>query len=47
MFGLKAFFTNEARENSIRSKNFSTVYEIKKNDFLNVVRKQSDDYVIL
>lgn len=44
MFGAKSFFTNEAREHSIRSKNFSTILEIKQTDFLNVIKSNQQDY---
>lgn len=44
MFGAKSFFTNEPREHSIRSKNFSTILEIKQIDFLNVIKSNHQDY---
>jgi len=45
VFGKKTFFTNEPREVSVRSKNFSTLFELKQNEFLSVIRKNKDDYV--
>ena len=44
MFGTKSFFTDEPREISIRSRNFSTLFEIKQADFLKIIRKNAEDY---
>ena len=44
IFGTRSFFTDDPRENSIRSKNFSTLLEIKKSDFLSVIRKNKEDF---
>ena len=43
-FGIGSFFTDDSRENSIRSKNFSTLLEIKKTDFINVIKKNKEDF---
>ena len=45
IFGLFSFFNGEPRKTSVRSKDFSTILEIKKNDFLNIVKKNPQDYV--
>ena len=44
-FGVRSFFTDEIRESSAISKNISIVYEIKKKDFLSILKKSSLDYV--
>lgn len=44
IFGNQSFFTSEKRETSLRSRNFSTVLEIKQKDFLKTVMKTPEDY---
>jgi CRP-like cAMP-binding protein len=44
-FGLRSFFTSEKRDLSALSRNFSTLLEIKKADFLEVLEKNKKDYV--
>lgn len=44
IFGVKSFFTGERREHTMRSLNFSTVFEIKQSDFLAIIRKSTVDY---
>lgn len=39
--------TDEKRESSAISKAFSTVYELKKNDFFNIIKQFPNDYVRL
>ena len=46
MFGWLSFMTDGLRMSSIQSKDFSTVYEIKKADFLKIIQQNSKDYVI-
>lgn len=45
IFGLRSFITSEKRELSAMSRNFSTVLEIKKSDFLEVLQRSKRDYV--
>jgi len=45
IFGMTSFFTEEPRECSAISKNISIVFEIKKKDFLTILKKNSSDYV--
>ena len=44
ILGLFSFFTDEPRNTSVRSKDFSTVFEIKKEEFLNILKKYPTDY---
>lgn len=44
ILGLFSFFTDEPRNTSVRSKDFSTVFEIKKSEFLNILKKYPTDY---
>lgn len=46
IFGWLSFMTDGLRMSSIQSKDFSTVYEIKKADFLKIIQLNSKDYVI-
>ena len=46
IFGVRSFFTEEKREFSVVSKNFSTIFEINKHDFLAEIKKNPLDYVI-
>ena len=43
--GLHSFITDQKRKTSIVSKDFSTVYEIKKEDFLKIIKNNTHDYV--
>ena len=43
--GWDSFMTEEKRKSSVVSKNFSTVFEIKRNDFFNIIQMNSDDFV--
>ena len=45
VFGWFAFMTEQKRQTSIQSLDFSTVYEIKKADFLDIIKANSPDYV--
>jgi len=45
IFGIRSFFTDEKRETSVISHNFSTIFEIRKQDFLQEIKKNSLDYV--
>lgn len=44
LFGLASFFTDEPRLSSIKSNNFSTLFEIKKIDFMNIIKKRPNDF---
>ena len=45
--GWDSFITGQKRKTSIVSKDFATVYEIKKEDFQKILLSNSADYVIL
>jgi hypothetical protein len=45
LFGAYSFFSGGKREASILSKGFSSVFEIKKSDFLSIIHKNKADYV--
>lgn len=44
MFGEKSFFTGEERNCSAKSTDFSKVFEIKRNEFLNILEKYPNDF---
>lgn len=44
LIGAFSFFSNFARESSIRSKGFSTLFEIKRSDFLSIVKTSPEDF---
>lgn len=46
IFGWESFLTQEKRTCSVVSKNFSTIFEIKREEFMNIIRSNIDDYVI-
>ena len=46
MFGWHSFFTDEKRLNTIISRNFSSVYELKRDEFLNILQQFPIDLVI-
>ena len=44
-FGEIPFFTAQPQDFTVRSLNYSTVYLLKKSDFLSVIQDNSDDWV--
>ena len=46
IFGVLSFFSDFPREDSVISKEFSSVLELKKQDFLAVIKENPSDYVI-
>ena len=47
VIGWSSFMTDQQRKTSMLSKDFSTVYEIKKADFLKIIQSNANDYVYL
>ena len=45
LFGLRSFLTDESRETSVRCKTFATVLELRKTDFLSILKKYQKDFV--
>ena len=43
--GLHSFMTDQMRLNSVISKDFCSMYEIKKEDFMKIIKMTTDDYV--
>lgn len=43
-FGEKSFFTDNLRECGVRSSTFTSLYVIKKQDFLNIIKNNAEDY---
>lgn len=47
LLGLHSFLTDEPREESSFCKDYVTVLELKKNDFIEILKNNSTEYVIL
>lgn len=45
IFGWHSFMTEDKRKVTVRSKNFSQIYELKREDFLKIITTNVKDYV--
>lgn len=45
-FGEIAFFTGQSRISSAKSKDYSTLFSIKRSDFLSILMENADDFVL-